>query len=626
MCGIVGILARGESLAPGLLERATASLSHRGPDDSGTIVLHARASEALEVGLGHRRLAILDLSPLGHQPMNDPATDNWIVFNGEIYNFREIRQELEKEGHAFHSRSDTEILLKAYARWGEDCLSRLRGIFAFAIWDSARDRIFLARDPMGVKPLYYCSSGTHFLFASEIRTLLGTGLVQRNLDHAALLQYLSFGSVCDPNTAIESIHSLRAGHLLTWENGKIRETCYWNPPPQATESGSREGFEQGVRQMLEESIQMQTVSDVPVGVFLSGGIDSSAIVAMLSRKQRPSTFSVVFREADYSEAKYSRAVAQRFQTDHHEMLLSATDALDAARAAISAMDQPTIDGLNTYIISKAAREAGVKVVLSGLGGDELFAGYSNFRTVPRMENFLRYWKHVPGHQALATAFFAGQSSSDRNHKLSALATANGRLVHPYFLSRMLFAPAQLGGLIHSQEGWLRAHAPLQQALDCTGQMDAINRVSYLEIRCYMLNTLLRDSDVMSMAHGLEIRVPLIDQTLATGLLSIPGRRKLTGRTPKPLLVGAVRAELPDEIIYRRKRGFTLPFEHWLKHEMRQEVEQSIHAIPEGPLGAVLDRGAVKQVWTDFLEGRTSWSRPWSLHVLQRWCHQNGVSS
>jgi asparagine synthase (glutamine-hydrolysing) len=626
MCGIVGILARGESLVPGLLERATASLAHRGPDDSGTIVLHARASEPLDIGLGHRRLAILDLSPLGHQPMHDPATGNWIVFNGEIYNFREIRQELEKEGHVFQSRSDTEVLLKAYSRWGEECLSRLRGMFAFAIWDSAKSRIFLARDPMGVKPLYYCSAGTHLLFASEIRTLLGTGLVPRKLDHAALLQYLSFGSVYDPNTAIESIHSLRAGHFLTWEDGKVRETCYWNPPPQAIARGSREELEREIRQMLEESIQMQTVSDVPVGVFLSGGIDSSAIVAMLSRKQRPSTFSVVFREADYSEAEYSRAVAQRFQTDHHEMFLSAAEALAAAPAAISAMDQPTIDGLNTYIISKAAREAGVKVVLSGLGGDELFAGYSNFRAVPRMENFLRYWKHLPGHQALGAALFAGQSSSDRTHKLRALATANGRLVHPYFLSRMLFAPAQLGALVRSQNGWLRAHAPLQEALDRTGQMDAINRVSYLETRCYMLNTLLRDSDVMSMAHGLEIRVPLIDQTLATGLLSIPGRRKLIGRTPKPLLVGAVRGELPDEIICRRKRGFTLPFEHWLKHEMRQAVEQSIYAITEGPLGAVLDPGAVKRVWKDFLEGHTSWSRPWSLHVLERWCHQNCLSA
>jgi asparagine synthase (glutamine-hydrolysing) len=625
MCGIVGILARGGSVRPDMLDRATASLAHRGPDDSGTIMLRQDAPEHLEVGLGHRRLSILDLSPLGHQPMHDSASGNWIAFNGEIYNFREIRRELESRGHAFRSGSDTEVLLKAYCHWGEQCLGRLRGIFAFAIWDAAKSRIFLARDPMGVKPLYYSSSGTNFIFASEIRTLLGTGLVSRRLDHAALVQYLSFGSVYEPNTAIENIHALRAGHFLTWEKGNVRETCYWNVPRVAAATRRKPELEQEIRSKLDESVHMQTVSDVPVGVFLSGGIDSSAIVAVLSREQLPSTFSVVFREADYSEAEFSRAIAQQFQTDHHELLLSSADVLAAAPAAIDAMDQPTIDGLNTYVISKAAREAGVKVVLSGLGGDELFGGYSSFQDVPRMENFLQYWKHVPAYRALANTFFDARSSSDKNEKLRTLTTANGSLVHPYFLSRMLFTPMQVSALFAGEVD-SRSQSPLRQALSYTTQMDPINRVSYLETRCYMLNTLLRDSDVMSMAHGLEIRVPIIDHKFTELLFSVPGADKLNRGTPKHLLVGALRSELPDRIIHRRKRGFTLPFEHWMKHEMRPAVEQSLRKLSAGPISSVIRSDAVQRVWQDFLDGRTSWSRPWALHVLQCWCEANDLSA
>jgi asparagine synthase (glutamine-hydrolysing) len=631
MCGIVGILARdGANVAPEVLQRATASLSHRGPDDSGTIILPGRVHGAVEVGLGHRRLAIIDLSSQGHQPMHDPATGNWIVFNGEIYNFQEIRKELEAEGVALTSRSDTEVLLKGYARWGKDCLRCLRGIFAFAIWDSVANRLFLARDPMGVKPLYYSSAGQYFVFASEVRTILSTDLVPRRLDPAAALQYLSFGSICEPNTAIQGVRLLRAGHSATWENGEICESSYWGPGLDSLKSKSGKDKEkeavEGIRQELDDSIQMQTVSDVPVGVFLSGGIDSSVIVAALSRKTQPSTFSIIFREAEYSEAQYSRAVAKRFHTDHHEILLSAGAALDSASAAVKAMDQPTIDGLNTFVISQAARNAGVKVVLSGLGGDELFGGYNSFRTVPRMETFLRYWKHLPAHRPLGQTLFAMQSSSDKNRKLHALTTENGRLLHPYFLSRLLFTPAQLTTLAASHDSWTDAQAPLREALSATTQMDAINRVSYLESRCYMLNTLLRDADVMSMAHGLEIRVPLIDHRLTEKMFAIPGALKLKKGIPKALLVGAIQEQLPHEIVYRKKRGFTLPFENWLRNDMRRPVEESIRATPGGPLATVLKKGAAEQVWQDFLLGRTSWSRPWSLHVLQRWCDANHIIS
>jgi asparagine synthase (glutamine-hydrolysing) len=622
MCGIVGIISRSASLDAEVLRSATASLAHRGPDDSGTLILRAQTAGPLEIGLGHRRLSILDLSPLGHQPMHDAETGNWIVFSGEIYNFRELRTELESKGCAFHSRSDTEVLLKAYAYWGKGCLQQLRGIFAFAIWDVRSASMFLARDPMGVKPLYYSEPAGHFIFASEIRTLLGTGLLRKKLNSAGLASFLSFGSVYEPQTAIEGILALEAGHYLTWQNGRISIERYWRPPSAAT-GACVSNIQEQVTASVDQSIRMQTVSDVPVGVFLSGGIDSSAITAVLSRAQPPTTFSVVFREQEYNESQSSRLVAKLFRTDHHEILCSAEDGLAVSNEAIDAMDQPTIDGLNTYLICKTARQAGIKVVLSGLGGDEIFCGYKTFRDVPRMESFLRFWNYVPGRKGIADIALGPLTGSDSRRKFHALVTENGNLVHPYFLSRALFTPAQTRQLSREQK-LNDAQSPLWQTLMEAADMDPINRVSYLECRCYMLNTLLRDADVMSMAHGLELRVPLVDHRLVETLFSIPGPQKLSQTTPKPLLVGAVRSELPEQIIYRKKQGFTFPFEHWMRNQMREEVEQSISRMADGPLSGAINPEAARQVWTDFQHGRTSWSRPWALHVLQRWCERNQV--
>jgi asparagine synthase (glutamine-hydrolysing) len=639
MCGIVGILAKNASVDPNLLERATQSLAHRGPDDSGTIIIRDTIPESVEVGLGHRRLAILDLSPLGHQPMQDPETGNWIVYNGEIYNFREIREELEREGASFRGHSDTEVLLRAYGRWGEGCLPTLRGMFAFAIWDAKRHQLFLARDPMGIKPLYYFSSDRHFLFSSEIRTLLGTGLAPRRIDRAGLINYLAFGSACDPVTLVEGISALPPGHSLVWENGRLDQKMYWdlavgkeqgeaNKPPNKSERGH---IEDALHAALTQSIQMHMVSDVPVGIFLSGGIDSSTVTGLLSRAgARLNTFSIVFREADYSEAEYSRLVAKTFHTEHHELLVYQRDALVAIPPAIEAMDQPTVDGLNTYFVSRQTRAAGIKVVLSGLGGDEFFAGYSTFRTVPRMEQFLQVWHRFPTavRHGLSNTFRSLVADSDQSRKLTALANSNGTLLHPYFLSRMLFTPPRDAALLPSiYSGELdRSRAPLSECINRSTNLDSINRVSYLESRCYMLNTLLRDADVMSMAHGLEVRVPLIDSRLAEKLIRVPGAWKMNRRTPKPLLVGALGGALPDRVVYRPKRGFTLPFEHWLRDELRVEVETTLRKIAGGPLSRILNVAAVENVWKDFQQGRTSWSRPWSLYVLQRWCDLNSITA
>ena len=584
MCGIFGIVAHNARVPEGVLERGTRSLAHRGPDDSGTILLRDSTDSAVEIGLGNRRLAILDLSPLGHQPMQDAETGNWIVYNGEIYNFRKVRTDLEELGTKFVSHSDTEVLLKAYARWGDVCLKNFRGMFAFAIWDATKHHLFLARDPMGIKPLYYAQSGSYFVFASEVRSLLGTGLVAPRIDHAGLANYLTFGSAYDPFTLVEGVRTLPAGHTLTWENGSLREERYWDLVDEsATGAGesllSHDDEVSAMRQlqpMLEDAVRMQLVSDVPVGVFLSGGIDSSALVSILRRGGvTPSTFSIVFREADFSEAQHSRAVAAKFHTEHHEINVSQEDVLLAIPDAMRAMDLPTMDGVNTFFVSRETRKAGVKVALSGLGGDEVFAGYSTFRSVPRMERFAKKWNQIPGEvrSPLAAAFRAVAPESDQNRKLASLAENNGRVLHPYFLSRMLFAPTQRDLLLRDvgAEACESAEAAQREKLRLAMCLDPVNRVSYLESRCYMLNTLLRDSDFMSMSQGLEVRVPLIDHHLAKAVLGLPGKWKLNG-TPKRLLVGALGGSLPDEIVRRPKRGFTLPFEHWMRQELRPEIE------------------------------------------------------
>jgi asparagine synthase (glutamine-hydrolysing) len=632
MCGIFGVIARGGSLSPDFLEKATRALAHRGPDDAGTVIIDCGAAERCQVGFAHTRLSIIDLSPLGHQPMQDPSTGNWIVFNGEIYNFRDLRRELETAGAEFRSQSDTEVILAAYRVWGEECLTRLRGMFAFALWDAQRKRLLLARDPMGIKPLYYYQSEKNFLFASEVRTLLQTELVPRKVDSTGALSYLAFGSVYEPWTIVEGVRAVPPGHVLTVEQGSVSVREYWSALRCASgrteEDGpNRNGTGTGsLPAILREAVLSNLVSDVPVGVFLSGGVDSSSLIAVMSQNGvRANTFSLVFREKEFNEAPYSREVARRFGTEHLEIPVSQEGTLALLPEALRAMDQPTMDGINTYLVSAKTRAAGVKVALTGLGADEMFAGYSNFRRVPNMERVAARLKRLPEQirrpLVASVAMVAGKS--DRNRKLAALASPENSFVHPYFLVRALFARAEQRALFPAGE-----YEAAQQTLDDvlresiaeSSTLDPVNRVSYLESHWYMRNTLLRDSDFMSMAHGLELRVPFLDRALVEACFRIPGKRKLQGSSPKSLLLASLGVELPREIVKRPKRGFTLPFERWLRGEMRPVVENALLSNDSDP--TLLNRVAVREVWNRFLAGETSWSRPWSLFVLKRWCAQN----
>ena len=632
MCGIFGVVCREGEVSREFLARAQQSLAHRGPDDSGTVTIDL-APEPGSVSFAHTRLSIIDLSPLGHQPMQDPITGNWIVFNGEIYNFRELRKELEAGGERFQSHSDTEVILAAYRVWGEECLTRFGGMFAFALWDAVRKRLLLARDPMGIKPLYYHQSKQRFIFASEVRTLLQTGLVPRKADPTGVLSYLTFGSVYEPWTIIEGVRSVPPGHVLTVESGLVSSREYWNPlqSVSAAESeprfaGSEAAMTARLPEILREVVLSHLVSDVPVGVFLSGGIDSSALVAVLSQNGvRANTFSLVFQEEEFNEGQYSREVARRFGTEHHEIPVSPQDTLAVLPEAIRAMDQPTMDGINIYLVSAKTRAAGVKVALTGLGADEMFAGYSNFRRVPKMELFSHRLGRLPklARWALSASLTAFGGKGDRSRKLADLAAGKDSVIHPYFLVRALFGAAERDALFSPpdcQASQQSLDGMLQESITHSQSLDPVNRVSYLESCFYMRNTLLRDSDFMSMAHGVELRVPFLDRSLVEACFRIPGNQKLQGNSPKGLLLASLGVELPRDIVHRSKRGFTLPFERWLRGDMRPVVED---ALLKGNWDQTsMDAGAVRNVWKRFLAGETSWSRPWSLFVLQRWCEQN----
>jgi asparagine synthase (glutamine-hydrolysing) len=600
MCSIAGIFGRGEQE---VVVRMNEAQRHRGPDDEGVV-------QCGNVVLGNTRLAIIDTSAAGHQPMHDPETGNWITYNGETYNFKELRREL---GGEWASNTDTEVVLRAYRRWGADAFRRLRGMFALAIWDNQRKRLILARDPLGIKPLYYYAAKDQLIFASELRALLASGLVPRRLSAAGLDSYLANGSVAAPLTIIDGVRQLLPGHYL--ESVEFKEIEFAVPRSDEVPDCRDEAVAR-LRAGLEESVRAHLVSDVPLGVFLSGGMDSSALVALMSRisEQRPKTFSVVFDEATFTEAPFSRAVAARFQTDHTEITLNEDRLLSILPEALAAIDQPTMDGINTFVVSQAVKNAGITVALSGLGGDELFAGYPSFRRALKLHSLSRTARRV-----LRAALSVVRNGSVQRHKFRQLMNSEGTPADVYRISRQLFS---------NELGRPRSAAPTITPGWGRHPVDVVNEISRLELSGYMSNTLLRDTDAMSMAHSLEVRVPFVDTRLVDYVLSLPGAWKLNHGTkgPKPLLADALADLLPRDFLARPKMGFTLPFERWLQQNLRTEVssvleDASMLSVP------ALNSAAVQKLWRNFLQKprAVGWSRPWSLYVLAKWCEINRVA-
>jgi asparagine synthase (glutamine-hydrolysing) len=649
VCGICGVAFATRSAEAELRVRAmTAAMQHRGPDEEGFLTGEARAPG---LALGMRRLSIIDLAG-GQQPIWNETRDVAVVFNGELYNYRELREQLELCGHHFATQSDTEILVHAWEEWGEDALNELQGMFAFALLDLRRRYatgpiLFLARDPLGIKPLYYTQTPDGFAFASEVRALLASGAVPRQLSQDALTSYLLFGSVSEPVTLIEGVFSLQPGHRMLLHVPERRRTPrarpWWDPTESPAARDTRKPRDlasaaRRLRTLLEGAVRRHLIADVPVGLFLSSGLDSGAIAALAAREKAGiQSFTLTFPGTTFDEAELAGVVAKRCKTQHSEVPLTGEAVLSRVDEALAALDQPTMDAINTYFVSWAAKEVGLKVALSGLGGDELFAGYQTFADTPRLSKLVKLGWFVPGAVRRMTAplvakLAARQSTPDAGRKAASAWVHPGRLPHAYFYARTLFPPGQIERLIEPRYrpstinadgitleptwlGWL------ERTADEARKLEPVGGISWLEMRTYMASTLLRDTDSVSMAQSLEVRVPLLDTPIVEFAGALPDAARQRPGAQKALLVEALGDLLPPEILAQRKRTFTLPWEEWLRGPLQGRVEASL-ADPAPALGRYLFPAGVRSVWSDFLAGKTSWSRPWSLYVLNEWCRQH----
>jgi asparagine synthase (glutamine-hydrolysing) len=585
MCGIAGVVRReGAGDLGGPLARMQGAIAHRGPDDRG-----AWQSSHHHAGFVHSRLSIIDPSPAGHQPL--PLCDRFtITYNGEIYNFAELRGALAASGAAFRSNSDTEVLLRLYEAHGPGCVDRLRGMFAFAIWDEQERTCFIARDRFGIKPLYYREAAGSLTFASEVRALLAGG-VAADVDATAAYHYFRSGSVPEPMTLIRGVHALEAGHYLIWRDGQLTLRKYWDVC--FPDSDRVEDAEAITREALLDSVAHHFVGDVPVGVFLSGGMDSTAIVALATvvRGRGLRTFSLAFPGSSVDEGPEARRTADHFNTDHHEWAVDGAMAAELFDQFLAAADQPSIDGFNTFTVARLARQHDTKVVLSGLGGDELFGGYPSFREVPRLAR-LGQLARMGGPLSTAAVKVAGGIGGSRLRRLNDLVSSPSDLANAYAVFRGIYSHDEATALTrHYVGGGVPAvQNPSPQFSDPTAE-DSISR---LELTRYMRNQLLRDADVMSMASGVEVRVPFVDSALFDTVSRLPSEQRL--ERGKALLRRAV-PEIPEPVATRPKRGFALPFEQWLSRDWPEHLTRI-----EAPPAVKID----------------SWYRRWSVLAFERW--------
>ncbi|MDF3056773.1 MAG: asnB [Rariglobus sp.] len=593
-----------------------ALMVHRGPDDTGI-------ESQGEATLGMRRLAIFDPAH-GHQPMST-ADGRWhLVFNGAIYNFRALRAELAAS-HTFKTECDTEVLLAAIARWGRDALPRLRGMFAFAAWDARERTLLLARDSFGIKPLYVHSSADGgLLFASELNALLASGRVPADIDPRAVSDYLAWLSVPAPRTIYRHVQSLRAGDCAVWRDGRLVISSYDSardllaPAADATPARSREEFTAGLRAQLEDTVRAHVVADVPVGAFLSGGLDSTALVALMTRLggAQLKTFSIGFEDAGYSEAETAAANARHLGSDHHSTVLTGTRVAEDIGTLLAALDHPTGDGINTYYASQAARAGGVTVALSGLGADELFGGYPSFRNMPRLARWLPIWTSVPS--PLRNLLLARWDRGDtRLRKLADTLRHADSPAALALLQRRVFAESTRRSLLAPDTAPGYSPHPQSAALaEGLHDADRFSVTSAAEMRGYMADVLLRDSDVMSMRHSLELRVPFVDRPLVRWLAGQPTAFKHTPGQPKAALAAAVGDLLPPGLLTRKKRGFTLPYAVWMRGPLKPFLEDTFAPASVSRSG-LFNTTAVQAHWRGFLAGNDTleWSRVWSLAIL-----------
>jgi len=620
MCGIAGFTCDlMETASASILKQMTERMQHRGPDADGHFVEKG-------IALGHRRLSIIDLSDAATQPMHDKSGRYTIIYNGEVYNYQEIRAELALSDT--QSQSDTDVILAAYAAWGPDCLKKMNGMFAFAIWDQQEQILFIARDRMGIKPVYYSIQNNQLVFASEVRSLLASGMVPPVLNYQALPEYLKYYSVNSPNTLLKDVYMLPAASFAIWKHNEFRVEPYWDLAENRNLSDSidREEVKEELHQRLREAVSRRKIADVPLGAFLSGGIDSSAVVGLLaeSSEQAIHTFSIVFDEKQYDESYYANLIAKKFKTEHHPIKLKPEDFLTELPEALDAMDHPSGDGLNSYVVSKATKEEGFTVALSGLGGDELFAGYPVFKRYQKLKKMGMY--AVP--HAIRSGIGAGISSLYNSHKSARLqeilAIERPDFSELYPIFRKIHDDKEIQGLLKDSQIEQSTLATLLKDphLQKVEKLPLFSQVSVGEMMTYTQNVLLRDTDQMSMASSLEVRVPFFDHELVEYALAVPDKHKEPDY-PKKLLVESLGSLLPEEVVHRPKMGFVFPWALWIRESMKDFCERHISSLASKNFIAedyLLDK------WNRFLAGgkREHWMKIWMLVMLNVWLEKNEI--
>ncbi len=615
MCGIAGILNRSSPVSRELIKRMTDAMSHRGPDSEGFY-------QDGPLAFGHRRLSIIDLSEAANQPFIDHSGRYSLIFNGEIYNYAEVKQIIDD--YPFCTHSDTEVIMAGFIKWGPGCLKYLRGMFTIAIWDSEEKSLFIARDRFGVKPLYYYHDDDQFIFASELRAILTVFKGKRKLDEAAIAEYFRYQSIGFPFSPVEGIKQMGAGTWMLIRNGKIRTETYWDPITNRFDFNftDKKQVEAKVRELMLQSVKRRLVSDVPVGAFLSGGIDSSAVVGLMVEAGDPSprTFTISFDEADYDESRYAEIVAKNFNTDHTRILLKPEIMLEELTSALDAMDVPTGDGINTYVVSKAIHEQGIRVALSGVGGDELFAGYPIFLNYVSLHQKRWIWNTPMFARELAGGLLGKGAKKDRVRQMMKLSSPAIENSYPVF--RQLLSPDAMHRLTNlNGSGQQTLSRQLISKRTELARLPFYSQVTAAEYMGYTQQTLLKDTDQMSMAHSLEIREPYFDQDLVEFVMSVPDHFKVPVY-PKSLLVESLKPMLPDEIVHRKKQGFVFPWKEWIKNELRSFCEKHIN----GMAGRDFIQGInLKNTWNRFLKDDPNirWQEMWLFVVLDYWIEKNG---
>lgn len=593
MCRIAGIYNPEEKNLAAKIVSMRDSMMHGGPDDAG-VFLH----DSLSFALGHRRLSLIDLSPAGHQPMVEEERGLTIVFNGEIYNFQELRSLLIHYGYTFHSGSDTEVILKAYAHWGIEAFQYFNGMFAIALWDEKMQKLILARDHAGIKPLYYSITNKHLYFASEVRAFSNCGMQFEENDKWRSA-FLTFGHLPEPVTTLRNVVPLEKGTAMVIDmpslNYKVHRFFEWKFN---SELKNEEDALRLMRETIETAVKRHLISDAPLGLFLSGGIDSS-LLTLIAAKFNPDqlhTLSIVFNEKKFSEEKYQRIIIEQTNARHQSFLVTKEIFNEHLTDAMQAMDQPSLDGINTYFISKYAREYGLKAVLSGVGADELFGGYPSFHNHKKLDMVrlmpdavLKTLQHLPDH---------------RMRKLSYAGIDN--TAAEYLLYRGIFTPLAVASLLDCKQEEVIENLEQISLHYPVGNLQNGNRVSWFETNFYMQNQLLKDSDYMSMWHGLEIRVPFLDKEVMMMAGLIDSGLKFNHTLPKYLLVKAFQEELPVEIWKRKKQGFTFPFEGWLKENEYTQPATNYE----------------QQLYVAFQNRKLSWGRYWCALLMNRFAEKS----